>query len=150
MQAALMGWSIIGIDLIGHDAIGFERAKAMRETSRDEQLFTAIGGQFDRDMLKKGWATAPQVDRDIEYPSALNRNELGLGVGRSLKMQTANGVYRFRMRPVILNEIDIDADFPICELTVCLRKAPPIITERTWRDDRQPGYFCGGYLHYVT
>ncbi|GAA3786574.1 hypothetical protein GCM10022600_02980 [Qipengyuania pelagi] len=80
----------------------------MRESYRDEQLIPVLGAEFGAHPMAKGGRARAHIDSDIVNPPADAPHELVLCAWRRLKMQAAQGEYRFGKRVVVLHEYDID------------------------------------------
>ena len=63
--------------------------ETMRKTFRDKELTFVLIAQLHAIPLTIGLAALPQIDRYIKYATDGAANEFGLGIRRTLKMQTA-------------------------------------------------------------
>ena len=63
----------------------------MGEARRHEELVAELGAELDRHMLAVGGRAAADVDGDVEDGAVQHADELGLGMGRPLEMQAAQG-----------------------------------------------------------
>ena len=83
----------------------------MQEALGDEKLQTVLRAQLDPVPLPEGRRPAPRIDRHVEEPSAPATHELGLRMGRRLKMKPAKRARLGRDRMVVLHEYDIETGF---------------------------------------
>lgn len=81
----------------------------MGKTFRDEELTVVVLGEFNSKMLTVGGGTHADIDGNVENGTAHAAHQLGLGVGRTLEMETAHDTTH-RLALVVLDEVDM-SDF---------------------------------------
>src|SRR5579883_1574654 len=59
VQAPFMAGRVAIVHFVGDDRIGLQRAKAMREAGRDQQLLAALGGELRAERAAEARAAQP-------------------------------------------------------------------------------------------
>src|SRR4051794_11811516 len=93
------------IDLVKDDCFGLQRAEAVGESDRNEQLFVTLAVQFDGNVPSKARGRTTHINGDIKNASSQHANQLRLGERRPLIMQAANRSRAIGFRLVVLKEI---------------------------------------------
>ena len=108
-HAAIVRRRVGARHLVEHLGVGLERAEAVREADRHEELRPVLGRNLGGDVAAEGRRAAPQIDRDVEDAPARHPDQLGLGVRRGLEMQAADRARLRRARMIVLDEFEVDA-----------------------------------------
>jgi hypothetical protein len=99
---------VVAVDLVGRLGLRLERAEAVGEAARNEDLLAVRGGERRGAPASEARGAPPQIDRDVEQGSPDRPYEFRLGRRRRLEMQPPDRSALHGMRLVILHEIGRD------------------------------------------
>ena len=102
---------IVGAHLVDDLGIRLERAIAVGEAFRYEDLVPVGSAEHRRDMTTETRGTRADVDGDVEDRPPRNAQELGLGKRRNLEVESTNHPLVCRQRVVVLYEVNVKTVF---------------------------------------
>ena len=98
------------IDFIGKDGRLAEHHIAVGKAAGHVELTFVFSGQFHIDMLTKGGRTLAHVHGHIQHAALNHTYQLGLGIGRRLKVQAPQRA-ALREGLIVLNELNAGHGF---------------------------------------
>ena len=134
-EYSTVGFGVIElVALIGEDSRFAEDGETMCKALGDKELAMILFVEFDGEPLTECGTIFAQVHRDVEDATSCAANELGLGVRRTLEVETTYDAVG-RTGLVVLHELGHDAGIVVALLVIGLDEVPALVFLHLRLDD---------------